>query len=145
MTEQTDVEMGEDAIDEFLGNGGTGVVSLGRGPGEAPYSVPVSYGYDADDRVFFFRLGFTPDTDKPPVADRPVTFVTYDRTDGTWRSVVASGRLEELDDSDDGEILAELERVEVPLVDAFDVSTRTLTFRFFRLDPDVLTGRRAEG
>lgn len=31
--------------------------------------------------------------------------------------------------------------VDIPLVDAFDRPTSEVTFRFFRLDPDDLSGR----
>lgn len=42
------VRLSEDERNEFLGRGGTGVISVAAGAGESPYSVPVSYGYDAE-------------------------------------------------------------------------------------------------
>ena len=77
MSPDSPVAMDAEGRDEFLGNGGTGVLSLsttGEGP---PHSVPVSYGYDATDETFYFRLAVGPDSEKGDLADRAVTFVTY--------------------------------------------------------------------
>jgi nitroimidazol reductase NimA-like FMN-containing flavoprotein (pyridoxamine 5'-phosphate oxidase superfamily) len=141
MSEDSPVEMDSDGIDEFLGTGGTGVLSLSE-DGAAPHSVPVSYGYDAAERVFYFRLAVGPDSEKGDVTDRPGTFVTYRDGDG-WESVVACGRLESVEEADaPTEALAGLGRVDIPLVDAFDSAVRHVEFAFVRLDPDDLTGRR---
>jgi nitroimidazol reductase NimA-like FMN-containing flavoprotein (pyridoxamine 5'-phosphate oxidase superfamily) len=142
MAEDSRTEMGPDEVDDFLGAGGTGVLSLSTGE-DAPHSVPVSYGYDATDRVFHFRLSAGPDSAKGDLIDRAVTFVAFDEADDGWQSVVAQGRLEDLEEGDvDNERLAELRRVEIPLVDLFDEPLREVSFEFVRLDPDRLTGRR---
>lgn len=74
--------------------------------------------------------------------DRAATFVTYGREDG-WRSVVASGRLEETtEETIATETLDGLDRVDIPLVDVFDRPTRTVSFEFFRLVPGEITGRK---
>jgi nitroimidazol reductase NimA-like FMN-containing flavoprotein (pyridoxamine 5'-phosphate oxidase superfamily) len=144
MSEDSPVEMDPEAVDEFLGTGGTGVLSLSES-GEAetpPHSVPVSYGYDAAERVFYFRLAVGPDSGKGEVTDRPVTFVTY-RDEDSWESVVARGDLEAIEEAAaPTEALAGLGRVDIPLVDAFDSPVRHVDFAFVRLDPDDLTGRR---
>lgn len=138
------VEMDEERVVEFLRNGGTGVASFARGTEEAPHSIPVSYGFDAETGHLFFRFAFGPDSAKRDVvsADTPVSFVTYDDPEGRWESVVATGRLESVDDVDVAEgVLESLRRVDIPMVDVFETEPRTLSFEFFRLDPETLTGR----
>ncbi|QZX99191.1 pyridoxamine 5'-phosphate oxidase family protein [Halobaculum rubrum] len=139
------VTMDDAERDEFLGTGGVGVMSLAseNGADEPPHSVPVSYGYDGREETFYFRLAVGADSEKPPLTDRPVTFVTHDTVDDRWHSVVASGRLESTSDSDVAtESLAGLDRVGIPLVDIFGRSTADVQFEFYRLDPDSLTGRK---
>ncbi|MFC7068629.1 pyridoxamine 5'-phosphate oxidase family protein [Halobaculum lipolyticum] len=139
------VTMSDAERDEFLGDGGVGVLSFATDADEsgAPHSVPVSYGYDGVENAFYFRLAVGADSEKPPLPDRPVTFVTYDDVDDVWHSVVAAGRLVPTDD--DAVATAALEglsRVGIPLVDAFGRPTAEVQFEFYRLDPDSLTGRR---
>jgi hypothetical protein len=136
--------MDEEELAAFLGPGGTGVISFPKETDEAPHSVPVSYGYDEASGHFYFRLAVGQASEKPiePESTAPVSFVTYDSDDGHWRSVVAAGRLEPVEEADVSEgILEELRRVEIPLYDVFDRHTKETTFLFFRLDPDRLTGR----
>lgn len=129
--------------DALLGNGGVGVLSFASDEGDPPHSVPVSYGYDASDEAFYFRLSVDEDSGKGEIADHPVTFVVHGTDDdlGYW-SVIASGRLQTLDaaavttDALDG-----LDSVQIPLVDIFGTSTRNVTFEFARLTPDRLTAR----
>jgi hypothetical protein len=89
------------------------------------------------------RLAVGKDGGKANAADRGVTFVTYGEADGRWKSVVASGRLVSTTDGADAtESLAGLERTaEIPIVDVFGEPTSEVTFEFYRLDPDRLTGR----
>jgi hypothetical protein len=127
--------------DEFLGTGGTGVLSYARGSGEPPYAVPVSYGYDAEESTFYFRLAVGPKTEKHDLAGRQVTFVTHRETD-RWRSVVAAGELERTTEEDiAAETLAGLRRVHIPLVDIFGRPPGEVNFEFFRLVPDELGAR----
>jgi hypothetical protein len=136
------VEMEAAERDEFLGDGGTGVIAFSSARGDPPHSIPVSYGYDEAERTFYFRLAVGPDSAKADVLDRPVSFVTYQEVDGTWRSVVATGRLEETtDDTIATETLAGLQRVRIPLVDIFGDPPGDVPFEFYRLVPETLTGR----
>ena len=132
--------MDEDERDGFLGTGGTGVISLAAGE-TAPYSTPVSYGYDAAESVFYFRLAAQPDSEKGDLADRSVSFVTYGNDNG-WKSVVATGQLERTtEESVATESLQGLERVHIPLIDIFGTPPREVAFEFYRLVPDELTTR----
>jgi hypothetical protein len=143
MTVPDSVAMADDERDEFLGNGGTGVISFPTDSGEAPHSIPVSYGYDATDETFYFRLAVGEDRQKGDLVDRPISFVTYGTVDEAWRSVVADGRLEETtDDSIATETLEGLERVRIPLVDIFGKPPADISFEFYRLVPESLTARK---
>ncbi|EMA61861.1 hypothetical protein C468_11695 [Halorubrum kocurii JCM 14978] len=135
--------MADDERDEFLGRSGTGVLSLSTPGDDPPHSVPVSYGYDPVDEVFYFRLAVDEESGKANPTDRGTTFVTYGERDGRWRSVVASGRLvSTTDESLSTESLAGLERTkQIPIVDIFGEPTSQVEFQFYRLDPDRLTGR----
>jgi len=135
--------MADDERDEFLGRSGTGVLSLSTAGDDPPHSVPVSYGYDPVDEVFYFRLAVGEESGKANPTDRGTTFVTYGERDGRWRSVVASGQLvSTTDESLSTESLAGLERTkQIPIVDVFGEPTSQVEFRFYRLDPDRLTGR----
>lgn len=141
MSPDNPAAMDEEAVDTFLGTGGTGVLSLSTGEGTPPHAVPVSYGYDEQTETLYFRLAVGPESSKPELADRPVTFVTY-AEDDRWQSVVASGHLEDIERADIAtETLDGLHRVEIPLVDMFDDPTRVVDFEFYRLAPESLTGR----
>jgi nitroimidazol reductase NimA-like FMN-containing flavoprotein (pyridoxamine 5'-phosphate oxidase superfamily) len=141
------VTLTADERDAFLGNGGTGVVALATDAGDPPNAVPVSYGYDAESGQFFFRLAFTPEGERAEVlADQhPASFVTYDEGEGDrWRSVVANGTLEAIPEDADTEVLDALDRVHIPHVSIFERDERRLSFRFYRLRPESVTGRRED-
>ena len=145
MADVRSVEMSEDELHEFLEHGGTGIVSFGAGTDEAPYQLPVSYGYDVPSEDFYFRFGFETETEKGAFIEegRSVSFVTYDHTDSGWRSVVATGELEEVTEAEIGSEAAEaIQRLEIPLVDVFEHPTDEVTFRFFRLLADDVSGRK---
>lgn len=126
--------------DEFLGRGGTGVLSLSTEAGP-PHAVPVSYGYDQAAATFYFRLAVGSAYSKGELPDRPVSFVTYENVDGDWHSIVAEGRLEDVErEGIETETLEGLRNVEIPLVGAFDHPTREVSFEFYRLVPETLTG-----
>ena len=90
---------------------------FGDGP---PHAIPVSYGYDAVETTFYFRLAVGPDSRKDDVEGRPVSFVVHGQEGGNWRSVVAEGRLERTtDEAIATETLQGLDRVRIPLFDVF--------------------------
>lgn len=132
--------------DEFLGTGGSGVISFAPTDATAPpHAVPVSYGYDGTERVFYFRLAVGKTRAKPDPTAHPVSFVTYGHEDDGWRSVVATGTLDRTTEDDVAlEALTGLERVHIPLVDIFGVDSGDVQFEFYRLVPTELTTRREE-
>lgn len=136
-------QLDETERDDFLGTGGTGVLSFATDGDEAPHAIPVSYGYDAVETTFYFRLAVGPDSEKADLVDRRATLVVYDEVEGTWHSVVASGRLESVaDDAVGSEALAALDRVDLPLHDVFGRPPQEVPFAFRRLVPDELTTLR---
>ncbi|WP_029601662.1 pyridoxamine 5'-phosphate oxidase family protein [Halococcus hamelinensis] len=137
------LQMSEEELDEFLGDGGTGILSFSTGSDEPPLSLPVSYGYLADTGRFHYRLAIPEDSSKERYLDRPVSFVVHDHTDEGWRSVIASGKLEDLTELPyEADALQERWGVDIPLVDIFEKPPDDVTFRQFRLDPERLSGRK---
>ncbi|EMA56139.1 pyridoxamine 5'-phosphate oxidase family protein [Halococcus thailandensis] len=140
MSESDSGQLTGDERDGFLGSGGIGVLSLSEDEA-APYSTPVSYGYDTVESIFYFRLANPPESGKGDLSDRSVSFVVYGNDDG-WKSVVATGQLERTtEESIAAESLQGLERVHIPLVDIFGKPPREVPFEFYRLVPDELTTR----
>lgn len=134
--------MSEEEIDEFLGRGGTGVVAFATEADEPPVAIPVSYGYNADIEAFYFQLSVPRDNRKDELVPRQVSFVVHDETDDGWRSVVATGRLEEISDSPyESTAIQGMWAIEIPIVEIFDRPRTEVTFRYFLLEPETLTGR----
>ena len=135
------VQLSDRELDDFLGTGGTGVLSFGTDGDDPPFSIPVSYGYDAGS--FYFRLAFPPNSGKESVVDNPVAFVAHRETDDGWRSAVATGRLEDVTDMDyESAAVQAMWAVDIPEVDVFERPPEDVSFRQYRLVPDRLTGRK---
>ncbi|MFP8956915.1 pyridoxamine 5'-phosphate oxidase family protein [Natrialbaceae archaeon A-CW3] len=138
------VQLTRDEVDAFLGRGGTGVISFGTTVDEPPFSIPVSYGYYADEGHFYFRLSFPADHagGKVTVIDRPVSFTVYEETEDGWQSVVAQGMLEEVSDAPyDSMAVQAMWDVQIPAVDIFEDPREDITFRDFRMVPEKMNGR----
>lgn len=143
MDESEAIEMDERERDTFLGTGGTGTIALSEAGEKPPHAVPVSYGYDETNAMFYFRLAADADSEKGDLSNRSVTFVTYGNLDEKWCSVVAKGRLRETIEDDIAiDSLEGFQRVEIPLVDIFGRPTSDISFEFYRLDPEELTTRK---
>jgi nitroimidazol reductase NimA-like FMN-containing flavoprotein (pyridoxamine 5'-phosphate oxidase superfamily) len=137
--------MSDTERDEFLEAGGTGVVSFARGSDDPPYSLPVSYGYDAEDGEFCLRLAFGPDSRKVGLVGEqtPVSLVVHREQESGWASVVVTGHLSEVTEvALDSSVAAALRRIEIPLVDVFDRHPREYEFRLFRLVTDEVSGKK---
>ena len=143
MSDDSTLAMDDEDVDAFLASRDTGVLAFSTGLDEPPHSIPVSFGYDEQDRAFFFRLSVGGGRRKERLLDCPVTLTVYDETGEGWQSVVATGELEETtEESIATETLEGLERVHIPIVDIFEHPSQDVTFRFFRLTPAELTGRK---
>lgn len=137
------LQMTDEEMTEFLGRGGTGVISFAPDGDEPPVSIPVSYGYNADKKTFYFQLSFPRGSKKQELVGRPVSFVSYGKTDAGWRSVVATGQLEDVTDVKyESAAVQGMWAVQIPRVDIFERPREEITFHDFRLDPDSLSGRK---
>ncbi|MFC6827223.1 pyridoxamine 5'-phosphate oxidase family protein [Halopelagius fulvigenes] len=137
------VQMSVDERNAFLGRGGTGVIAFAEGLEAPPFTIPVSYGYDAEDESFYYRLAFPPSNAKSGVVERQVTFVAYGETEAGWQSVVAAGRLEDLSGAPyESSAVQKLWAVQIPDVDIFDRPREEIPFREYRLVPERITGRK---
>jgi nitroimidazol reductase NimA-like FMN-containing flavoprotein (pyridoxamine 5'-phosphate oxidase superfamily) len=91
------LELDDSGIDDVLTTAGAGVLSMSA-DGE-PYGVPLSFGYDGDDALYFVFLGASADLRKETYAELSdvVSFTTFEmQRDGAWRSVIVSGPLERI-------------------------------------------------
>ncbi len=89
--------MSEAALDRLLTDQGVGVLSLSA-DGE-PYGVPLSFGYDAPDRLYFLFVGHSETGRKVRFAEATseASFLVVDiRADGGWQSAVVQGSLERI-------------------------------------------------
>ena len=86
------LELDDSGIDDVLTTAGVGVLSM-TADGE-PYGVPLSFGYDGDDSLYFVFLGATAELRKETYAETSdvASFTTFEmHPDGAWRSVIVSG------------------------------------------------------
>ncbi|WP_254529298.1 pyridoxamine 5'-phosphate oxidase family protein [Natrinema gelatinilyticum] len=137
------LQMTEEEIGEFLGRGGTGVISFTPEPGDPPVSIPVSYGFNEEEQLFYYQLSFPRGSGKGELIDKPVSFVVFDQIDGMWQSVIATGTLDDLEDMPyESATIQGMWAIQIPRVDIFERPREEVTFRFYSLDPDKLTGRK---
>lgn len=134
-------------VDEFLGRYETGVLSLARG--DEPYSIPISFGYDAGEGTFYLRLVSTPESEKRGfLASAPrARLVVYDEVEPrrSYRSVVAVGSLEEIEqEALTVEHIEQYGSTKRPLFEIWSESKRDLDVELYRFEPTSVSGRRTE-
>lgn len=137
--------LSDSEIDSFLGRHETGVISLAR-EGEC-YAIPISYGYDSEHRRFYLRLVSNPESEKRKfLKSTPHTrLVVYEEDDPIYTSVVATGSLSQISrDELTVEHIKQYGQAKRPLFEIWGDSLPALNVRLYRLDPDELSGRRAE-
>ncbi|MFC5277461.1 pyridoxamine 5'-phosphate oxidase family protein [Halorubrum rubrum] len=142
MTTKREAEMSASAIDAFLARHETGVLSLARD--DAPYAIPISYGYDEDSRETFLRLVSTVDSEKREFlgSDPDARIVVYEEDGGRYTSVVAVGTLERVDPATlTPETIAQYGETRRPLFEIWADGKPDLDIQLYRLAPDRLTGR----
>jgi len=84
-------------IDDVLTGMGIGVLSMSVEG--VPYGVPLSFGYDGEDTLYFLFLEASSNLRKETYAEQAAvaSFTTFDVTpDGSWRSVIVSGSLDRI-------------------------------------------------
>ena len=130
-------------VDALLSDHETGVLALARD--DAPYAIPISYGYDDDDRALYLRLVSTPDSEKREfLASTPAARVVVHEGDGDeYASVVGVGTLERVDlDELTPEAIAQYGEARRPLFEIWTDDKPELEIALYRLAPETLTGRR---
>ncbi|QCC53778.1 pyridoxamine 5'-phosphate oxidase family protein [Natronorubrum bangense] len=140
-----ETEMTAAAIDDFLGHHETGVLSLART--DEPYSIPISYGYDDDDRVFYMRLVSTPESEKRAFLDTSPSarLVVYDEQASSYRSVIATGTLENIPPAElTPSQIAQYGDAKRPLFEIWAQQKDELDIELYRLTPDSLNGRQTD-
>lgn len=136
-------EMTAEETDALLGRHETGVLALARD--DDPYAIPISFGYDPTTRRFYLRLVSTPESEKRAFLDStPRTrLVVYEEEGDTYRSVVATGRLHQVEPTeltvDRIEQYGEAKR---PLFEIWGERKPNLDIQLYELDPEELSGRR---
>ncbi len=140
-----ETEMDAAAIDDFLGHHETGVLSLART--DEPYSIPISYGYDDDNRVFYMRLVSTPESEKRAFLDTSPSarLVVYDEQASSYRSVIATGTLENIPPAElTPSQIAQYGDAKRPLFEIWAQQKDELDIELYRLTPDSLNGRQID-
>ncbi|AQL44343.1 pyridoxamine 5-phosphate oxidase [Halorientalis sp. IM1011] len=140
LDQQTSLSM--DETDTVLARHETGVLSLARD--DEPYAIPISYGYDSDQRQFYLRLVSTPESEKRAFlgSSPQVRLVVYENENDVYRSVVAVGTLEQIPRSE-----LTIEHVEQygdakrPLFEIWGKSKEDLDIQLYQLVPEELSGR----
>ncbi|MFC7018830.1 MULTISPECIES: pyridoxamine 5'-phosphate oxidase family protein [Haloarcula] len=90
-------EVDDAEIEEVLLDVGFGVLSLSADG--VPYGVPLSFGYDGEDRLYFVFLDSSTELRKEQYAEQAsiASFTTFDvDPDGSWRSVIVAGSLDRI-------------------------------------------------
>ncbi|GGN21902.1 pyridoxamine 5'-phosphate oxidase family protein [Halarchaeum nitratireducens] len=142
MALNTQTELSPDETDAILGRHETGVISLARD--DDPYAIPISYGYDPDERTFYLRLVSSPESEKRQfLASAPAArLVVYEEEADTYRSVVAQGQLQEIDRDDlSVEHIEQYGEAKRPLFEIWGEEKRDLDINLYRLVAETLSGR----
>lgn len=95
------VEMSAAEVEAFLTEQGVGLLSLADDG--AAYAVPISFGYDGGDALYFFLIRFGEGSRKLEYLETTTeaTFVAYEVTGPTrWKSVLVAGELERVPEED---------------------------------------------
>lgn len=127
-------EMSDGEIDSFLSSRRMGVLGL---PDQAgPYLLPMSYGYDGDERLYFsYVLGSSSRKETATEAADAASFLVYQvDTMYNWQSVLLSGTVTAVPESawdELGDVLGEAWRPEV--IDSADLSGAVAIYEF-RID-----------
>lgn len=139
--------MSDDEIDAFLDSEGHGVLAF---DGDSPYAIPMSYGYDTDDREFYLHLAAFEESEKcARLADSNTVSLLvsrYERPD-QWRSVIVDGTLSRLsqDELQARNVLSVFANSKLASVDVFNRDPATVTFDWYVLTPESISGRHSAG
>lgn len=133
--------MAPDEIDSLLTAADHGVLAVAED--DLPYTIPVSFGYEAGD-IYFAFVRTDPDNEKFRfIADgKPARLLVTDiKARFDWRSVAVTGPVEAIDLADGGwETLVEALENNPWFSTAFEGDDRVEGVRGWRLVPDEVNG-----
>lgn len=136
--------MSETEIDRFLTRQGIGILALARA--NDAYSVPLSFGYDGDDRLYFVFLQGAPASRKAEfaAATERASFSAYEvASRDDWESVHVEGPLAEVGDENWDDLVAAIEdNAWYPSL--FRESEPMADFRGYALLAEEVTGLRGD-
>lgn len=107
--------MTEEELQEFLTEQGVGV--LGLADEELPYLLPLSFGFDGEDALYFVYLLFGPESRKETLTERTdrARFLVYDAASTyDWRSASLAGSFEPVTEEEWDELRASMENAWYP-------------------------------
>ncbi|GAA0288473.1 pyridoxamine 5'-phosphate oxidase family protein [Halobacterium noricense] len=145
MALEKQTEMTQSDTDALLGRHETGVLSLARD--DDPYAIPISYGYDADDRTFYLRLVSTPESEKREfLSSNPdARLVVYEEDEPTYQSVVVTGTLAGIPrDEMTVEHVEQYGEAKRPLFEIWGEAKPDLDIKLYELRADTISGRHIE-
>lgn len=95
------VEMDEPEIDDVLKEVGVGTLSMTSDG--VPYGIPLSFGYNGEDSLYFLFVGPSGDLRKETYAEQAerVCFSAYEvEEEGNWQSAIVEGELRRVTQSE---------------------------------------------
>lgn len=132
-------DLAGDGLDALLGRQQTAVLSLAYD--DEPYAIPVSYGYDGVNQVFYIQLVVEADSEKRRFlgAAPQARLVVSEHRDGVYRSAIATGTLERVfRDELSVEEIYQYSGAKRPLLELWGEDD---DIELYELDPETLTGR----
>ncbi|MFC6823792.1 pyridoxamine 5'-phosphate oxidase family protein [Halopelagius fulvigenes] len=139
------IEMDREDVDTFLREQGVGVLSLTDG--QEAYGVPVSFGYDGEDSLYFVFLRIGEQSKKEQFAEQTgrASLTVYDVTSKhVWTSVIAAGSIRQIPDEDWDELEDAIEdNAWYPSLFSEAIPMQDIVG--WELQIDELTGQQSEG
>ncbi|MFB6173882.1 MAG: pyridoxamine 5'-phosphate oxidase family protein [Halobacteriales archaeon] len=136
--------MSDAGIRAFLAEQGVGV--LGLAAEGAPYLVPISFGFDGEETLYFVFLLFGAESRKETLTERAerARFLVYDAESiHEWRSVSLVGDVEPVPEGEWGTLQGAMENAWHP--DLFSAASPMRGVEGYRLRIEASTGIRRSG
>ena len=133
--------MDDAEIDDLLTEAGMGVLSMSAEG--VPYGVPLSFGYDGDETLYFLFLLFGEESRKQTLCDRAdrARLLAYSAESmHDWRSVIVTGTVERVPEDDWKELRTAMENAWHP--DLFTAANPMRGVEGYRLRVEDWSGIR---
>ncbi len=130
--------MGEHEITEFLTEQATGVLALSKD--RRAYGIPMSFAYDEETDRAFMDLGFADESKKRAFLETTdeVCLTVYEwNSPHDWRSVVATGPMQQVDETD---VHDDIKSWYYEVAKDIDVSGGSIELGWYVLDAEDVSG-----